>query len=224
MTAQFDVFMLTISGLFNLQLNQNVFMYQITDTPSTGAPEGLVTEFLETVLPTIAAIQSTDFNWYNAKAVNLFDAADLYEENIDVDGTRSPGSSAADQPSFLALGVKLQRGNARVRNGYKYFGGLIEGDVSNGLWNVGGAPQTNLQAALSTTLVAGGIDTFQPVIVAREQETKNFINKFGQTVSYTAYSLPKTQAEMDDKFAPVIQASVNPQVTTMRSRKVGHGV
>lgn len=219
-----DVFMLTASGRFNLQLCQNVFFYQITDAPTPGAVEGLVTDFISDVLPAIAAAQSTDYTWFNVKAVNLFDAADLYEEGIDVDGTRSPGSSAADEPSFLALGVLLRRGNARVRNGYKYFGGLVEADVSNGVWIVGGAVEANLEAALIANLNPGSVDIFRPVIVKRVRTTVNTINSFGQTVSHYAYSLPASQAEMDDNWASVVQASVNEQVTTMRSRKVGRGV
>lgn len=219
-----DVFMLTTSARYYMQLIQNVFFYRITDTPSTGAPEGLVTDFISDVLPAIAAVQSSDLNYFSVKVVNIFDAAELYEEGIDVDGSRGTGTDTDDGATFLALGVLLRRSNARVRNGYKYFAGLVEGDISNNVWILGGAAQANLEAALAADLNPGSVDNFEPVIVKRVRTTVNTVNGFGQTVSHYQYSLPVSQVEMDDNWATVAQASVNLQLTTMRSRKAGHGV
>lgn len=210
-----DVAKLTVTGSSLGQVNQNVFFYRITDVPTAGWAEGLATEFISEVLLEIRKVQSANFVWNAIQVVNIFDAADLYEEGLNLVGTGS-NVAAEMMPSYCAFGFRLQRGNAQVRNGRKMIGGMAEEAQVNGGITTGFRVNADLAAAaMAQELVAGAVDYFSPIIVGRVEYTTD--------EGKQAYRLPVTQAEMAANWAYVISAQYR-SITTMNSRKVGHGI
>lgn len=211
-----DMIQLTLSGEYLEQTVMNIFFYRVADTPTEDYLEGLATEFQETVLTPLAAATVTELTWDSIRCLNIFSGDEFITSDITPSGG-SVNTGNAILPSFVAAGYKLIRANARVRNGYKYFAGLDAVWVSEN--NFSGAYlalAANVEAGLEADLVAGGgLDTFEPAIVGRVRE--------GTEGDYT-YRLPVSQVEMGTKWSTVNGAQVNPNVTTERSRKEGHGI
>lgn len=215
MAVEGDIAKLTVTGSCLGQVMQNVFFYRCEDAPTAGWAEGLATEFVGDVLLNIRLIQSAHFVWNGIQVVNLFDAADLYENPLNLVGTGS-NTGVELMPAFAAYGFRLQRGNAQVRNGRKMIGGMAEEAQTGGGITAGFRINADIAAdAMAVTLTAGLTDVFKPVIVGRVP----YVTPAGDH----AYRLPETQAEMGVKWAYVIAAQYR-SITTMNSRKVGHGI
>jgi hypothetical protein len=223
MAAVGDMIQVTAEGLWLGQLNQNVFFYRIEDAPTATWYDGVAEEFEDEVLLTVRNIQSPSFTWVRLVVRNLFNAGETYEYAVSVAGTRACDAGAAAEASFMAAGFKLVRANARVKHGYKYFGALCEGDVSGNLFTLVGATTDTVEAGLAAPLVAGGVDTFKPVIVGRIMTVVASPTTLNPNNLIRRYKLPVSQAAMADNWAYVREAVVNPYITTMRSRKAGHG-
>lgn len=224
MTAIGDVFQVTLSATYLGQLINNVFMYRINDTPSTGAVQGLVTDFISDMLPTIQTLQDDSLAYIRVTAINLFDPSDLWEEALAVYGTQACVAVTASSPSFLAIHTRLIRDNARVDNGAKYWAGLCENFVSENAIVGLDSPLNLLDTQLAADLNPGSVDTFQPVLVKRVRTTASRVNSFGQTVSYYKYRLPNSSAEMDDNWSIIRSAQSSRVVSHMLSRQAGRGI
>lgn len=218
-----DVYQLTTSARYLEQLVQNVFFYRVEDTPTPTAVEGLISEFIDEVIPPLIALQNSTLNYFNVAAVNLFDKSDILEVATDIDGGVACSSPDTVSPSFVAAHFKLVRDNARVRNGSKYVAALCEGYLQGNSIVGQDAQLEDIADAFAATLTAGGVDSFRPVIVARVRTTASRINRFGQTVSYYKYALPESQSQMGNKWAYVREAQGSTDVSHMDSRQKGRG-
>lgn len=224
MAATGDVYMLTDSGVWQGELNQNVYFYRIEDAPTATAAEGLATAWVDEVLPLVRAFQSNTFEHTKIHVVNLFDLADVYEETISLLGTITCTSPTALTPSFVAARFGLTRDNARVRNGAKYYSGICETNVNGNLFTGLSSAFTALADELIDPLVAGVTDTFRLVLVKRTRVVVPDPTPLNPDNRKYAYSLPTSQEEMGDLWAYVRSASQDGYVSHMDSRQRGRGV
>jgi len=211
-----DVAKLTVSATYLGQMCQNVFFYRIQDAPTETWYEGLAFEFLAEVLDAIREVQATQYVYTGISIVNLFNAAELYEEPLAVTGKLTAAANTL-LPSYVSLSFKLLRSNTFVRNGRKQIGGLPEVLIDGNSLAAGYAGQVaSIDVALAEVLNPGlGADLFAPVIVGRVPYTTS--------EGRDAYRLPESQAEMGTNWAQINLAQfVRP--STMNSRKVGHGI
>jgi len=211
-----DVIQLTLQGTFQSSIWMNVFYYISEGSISAGYLTGITTEFQAVVLDAMADAQTDLVDYVSLRALNIFSGDELVVAPLTPpDGNVTPSTGAG--ASFLAANYKLIRSNARVRHGQKYLTGLQESWFeANDLQAAYLTLASAVSAAFAATLVAGLTDEFVPVIVGRIEYTTSGGNQ--------AYRLPTSQAEMDDKWAYVSSAIVNPLLTTERSRKLGHGI
>ena len=120
-------------------------------------------------------------------------------------GTRPIGSSQVS-PSFLAITVAEKGVSAgRSRSGRFFLGGSFESDID-----------TNDHTAAYVALVQGYCNLL----------TTRYITPSASSFQLVTHSrlLAATGVSCEVSSTPVQQLVVNPRVTTMRSRKVGHGL
>lgn len=211
-----DILHVTLRAEWQLQTIINTFFYRFQDTPSAGWKDGFASEFRETVVDAMRPVQATNLVYLDFYVRNIFDGDEFTEELTGVTGTN--GSAAQRLPSFVAAHIKLTRGNNRVRHGHRYVAGQTEDHTVGQTWEP--SYQTFLQAtadAMASELNAGGgVDVWAPVIVGRVIQPR--VDK------PPVYRLPVSQAEMADDWAYITGARADTRVTTMRSRKAGHGI
>lgn len=196
----------------------NVYYYSCDDNPTTGYLDGLSTEWQETVLPAVRALQHVLLTHVGLRLENIFNG-DLLEiaYATPLPGTQATGTTIAEAtPSYTAMVFSLKRQNTRVRNGRKSIAGLPEGFISGNNIVSATTALANIAAAMGSQLVAaGGLDAWTPAIVGRVPYTTVEGNP--------AYRLPTSQAEMDDNFSLVDNVSSSTVISTMNTRKPGRG-
>lgn len=211
-----DVLQVVLRAEYQLQTVLNTFFYRVMDAPSPGWQAGFIAEFRETVLDPMRNVQVPSLVYKDIYVKNIFDGEEFTSEIPTITGLN--GSAAQRLPSFIAAHVKLTRGNNRVRHGHKYIAGQTEDHTVGQTWEP--SYQTFLQAAadgMAAELNAGGgVDIWKPCIVGRIAQPQ--LNKPPK------YRLPVSQSEMADQWAYITGARADTAVTTMRSRKAGHGV
>lgn len=211
-----DVIQVTLAATWQAVQCLSVYYYRVVDAPTAGYLTGLSTEFQSQVLTAYAPTQIIGETFDSLRLLNIFTGDEL------IVGTLTPagGSAAATgdmAPSFTAANIRLIRANARVRNGRKQVPLTRELDYVGNFLSAGIQTVLNTFAAtLDNQLVAGGIDTFDPVIVGRVP----YVTASGRT----AYRLPSTIEEMGDNWSVVAGATLVNRVTTMNSRKFWRGV
>lgn len=224
MPVQGDVYKLTTHATWHGQVNQNVYFYRAEDDPTAGIAQGLATEWIEEILPLLVPMQADSFNYNRVHVVNLFDAADVYEEIIDIDGEQACGGVATEAPSFNAQRATLVRDNARVKNGAKYYGGLCEQNISGDSVVGLTSAQTAFAAELAEPIFAGIIDELRLVLVKRTRVVVPDPNTLNPDNLKYAYGLPESQSEMGNLWAYVREVAFSPDVSHMDSRQKGKGV
>lgn len=211
-----DILQVNLRAEYQLQTILNTFFYRVMDAPSAGWKDGFIAEFRETVLDPMRLCQVPALVYKDIYVRNLFDGDEFTSDIPTVTGTN--GSEAQRLPSFIAAHVKLTRGNNRVRHGHKYIAGQTEDHTAGQTW--GADYQVMLQGAaagMAAELNAGGgVDVWKPVIIGRIVQPQ--LNKPPK------YRLPVSQEEMGQDWAYITGARADTAVTTMRSRKAGHGV
>lgn len=211
-----DVLQVNVRAQYQLQTVLNTFFYRVMDNPSTGWRDGFLTEFKDTVLTPMRVAQVPDVGYRDIYVRNIFDGEEFTDDIPTLTGTN--GSTLQRLPSFIAAHIRLTRGNNRVRHGHKYLAGQTEDHTAGQIW--GADYQVMLQNVadgMASDLNAGGsVDVWKPVIVGRILQP--------QTDKPPFYRLPTSQAEMGENWAYVTGARADTAVTTMRSRKAGHGV
>lgn len=134
---------------------------------------------------------------------NLTDGVTFAEYAENVSGLA--GGNA--MPSFVSIGVRLNRSSKITRNGYKRIAGISENEVSNNDFVVAPAFQSEIEDMFSLSVefdnVSNSPDPYlmETVIVGRT------LNGSG------VYELDLS------KINPVLSAVLNPQVTSQVSRK-----
>ena len=216
MASQFDVFQVVLKGTILGQTFLNAFYYRLEDAPSPGHFSGLLNTFDATVVAPYVAQTTVNVTFDTITAKNIFTG----DEGSIIPVKRIGERVGAGQvlPSFMAAHVKLIRGNNRVRHGHKYVVGLCENDSDGNVWTSASMAFTQVLAnSFAAQLNAGGVvDVFKPVILGRI--------RYNPEPGKFAYRLPTSVEEMGDQWSYVTAALVSPGVTTMRSRKEGHGV
>lgn len=211
-----DVIQLTVTTntLGNVALN--VYYYKIEDTPTDTYLQGLVNEFMETVLTPFAATQTGNTTIVSIYAKNIF-SGDEYTDSTPTPAAGTRTHSGDGCASFIACAIKLIRENARVRHGRKMIFVPLESDIVGNLFAGSFVTLATTYAnSLDDSLDAGGIDLFVPVIVGRVPYTTS--------EGKEAYRLPVSQAEMADNWSEVGGALVINRVTSMNSRKFWRGM
>lgn len=213
-----DIVQLVLTGTNVGETSQNVHFYRLEDVPTAGYLDGLMDSFETNVLPKYAAVATTVVTFTQLYAKNIFSGDEAFlsplTPAIGVDGA---GSAS---PSFVAASIKLVRQNARVRHGRKSVGGSSENDFVTQSWTPGYLVKLQTLAdALADSLNPGLTDLFAPVIVGRVFEAYDpLVPAVGR------YRLPVDQVEMADNWSYFTSAIASPTVSTMNSRKIGHGI
>lgn len=205
-----DVYQIIDNQVLQGQVCQNVYFYRVAEVgaPSDAAADVLVA-FQEDVFPLILAVQPTDVEHTSIRVVNLFNPSDAIEELVDDTGTLGVGDVHA---TFAAYGIRLVGDNAAVRSGSKRIAGALENASTDGVLDDATiiAALDDLAAQLAVGLLFGSLDggDLVPVVVGRILE--------GLT-----YRLPENSGEA--VLSDIVDALVNPLITSQVSRKVGVG-
>lgn len=184
---------------------QDVCMVWTITTENPSGPFDL-NEFLEKLRdyigPIINGAQVGSISNNNIAIENLTDGVSFSE----VAWTGAGLVVGVGMPSFVAAGIRLNRGNKTTRNGYKRVPGMAEDIITGGVFD-GSFITTSLTPlatafSTATVLTASGGETVQvaPVIIGRNA---------------AGFDLTRVQ--------PVVSATINPNATTQNSRKVGSG-
>lgn len=205
-----DVYQIVDTQIQQQQTCLNVYYYKVTSESITdNKAADVVTAYITTVLPAVAATQDDDVTHTSVSAKNIFDDTDAHEELISVGGGLGTGEILG---TFEAVGFRLIGDNASVRNGAKRYPGITESGVTDGV-----ITQTALITALNALAAVLFADlpwgllaaeVLIPVIVKR--------NKVGS--EYELPTSPETAV-----LSHIIDALWSPVVTSQVSRKVGRG-
>ena len=210
-----DIIQIVLRGTNQGETWLNAFYYRQQDTATETYLSGVASEFENVVIDALASFAPPAITFDQVNLRNIFDGNELVVIPSVTTGARTiPGEMCA---SFIAAHCKLVRGNNRVRHGHKYVVGAYEGDVAGQVFTTGAMGYLNaIAAAFKQQLYPGLVDLFLPVIVGRVA--------YQPEPGRSAYRLPVSQTEMGNRWAYVTDASFSREVTTMRSRKAGHGV
>lgn len=196
----------------------NVYFYQqqAAFVPLSGTTaQALADEWVETILPVIAAVQNTDLTHVEVRVRNLFDDTD---QGVAVAGVAGQYAGTNGLSTFAAAGLTLNTDNAAVRPGSKRIAGLVEEQQSDGVIVESTAIGLldDIAEALAAPITGGLIitdDIMFPIVVKRVRS--------GSPGAYE-YRLPENSGEL--VFGLVIEALVKLIVTSQVSRKIGIGV
>lgn len=209
MAAIGDVFQVIDEQLMFGQTMLNVYFYKVLSASVTdNNAESVANAFETTVIPDVAACQSTDIVHVAIHVQNLFDVSDKFDAAISVPGTAVMDSAGA----FEAYPFRLVGNNGAVRNGAKRIAGvgtdaITDGVVTDmGILGSLGTLATTMQSILNWGLLAA--EELAPVIVKRILEDGE-------------YRLPETALEA--VLSTIVDAIFNPVVTSQVSRKIGIG-
>jgi len=210
-----DIVQVSFAGRWQAQVVRNVYYYRVDDTPTGGYLTGLLTEFQSSVHTAFMATQMNQFQASSIQLLNLF-SGDILETLSPTPAVGTRTISGDLQPTFMAVSVQLTRANDRVRTGRKSVPIPAEGDnTANTLVGTFATSLAAYAALLDDVLQPGGVDDFTPVIVGRI--------KYTTPQGKTAYRLPESQAEMGDRWSPIIGARVVARPSTQNTRKEGKG-
>lgn len=189
----------------------NTWTYQVTGTFSGISAGAVANAYWQAVKATYRGVIADQYNpYFSAVSVRVLDdpLGDYGEYSVPTGeraGTRSAGTGDL-APVFLATGVRLTVDTRVTKPGQKRFGGLMEGDLTNGV--VSGSVVAAIDALMTVaaigTLTLGspalGMDLL-PVVVRRNPTT----------------GLPTASQAITGYL-------VNIQVTSQNTRKIGRGV
>ena len=192
------------------QRTMNVWQYEVGGALGDIDPEGLASAWWSFVSPAYRAMVGTVFGdaFFSVLLRDLSDPTGVaLELPIPVGqrvGTRSMGTQPEEQPSFLAVGVRLTVATRATRPGQKRFGFLLELDTyQNGITSGMMGLVTTFMNGMDHEIVlaAPSLGTsLHPVVVRRAAD--------GSIAA----------------FQRVTGHVVNPNSTTQNSRKAGRGI
>lgn len=85
--------------------------------------------FVNSIMPDIELLWTLAFTSVDLVCFNLGDPTDFHTQSgAGLDGARA----GANEPTFVAAGVRFPSLNRLIRSGHKRFGGLIETDITDG--------------------------------------------------------------------------------------------
>lgn len=189
----------------------NTWTYLVTGTFSGISAGAVANAYWQAVKATYRGVIADAYNpYFSAITVRVLDdpLGDYGEYSIPTGeraGTRVGGGGDL-APVFLATGVRLTVDTRVTKPGQKRIGGLMEGDITNGV--VSGSVITTIDALMSVAAAgvltlgvpALGMDLL-PVVVRKDPTT----------------GIPTAHQEITGHL-------VNIQVTSQNTRKIGRGV
>lgn len=150
------------SNLFGQDMT-NVFHY--ADPLGTGTAEDLANIFSTVHLAAIQLAVSGDVSFTRIDVINYVNTGDFYSLPISETGT----VSGSTMPSYIAASLQYIRSDRSVRNGFKRFAGVMEGDtIDNDLSSTAITRYTNLALVLEDPLISGS-NVYDPVILRSEK-------------------------------------------------------
>jgi len=205
-----SILQFAVGGVIYGQRVMNVWHYEIATQQGTPNIVNYAEAWWNHVKDEYRAIPAAQYdtaflNIHAVEADNLTgEAGDFPIPAGERAGTRS-NQSTTFSPSFLAAGAKLNVATRATRSGQKRFYGLVEADVTDGILQ--SAVVTAIGALLSVmtstlTLGAPALGGGLRCVVARKDAVSGLVTA---TQNVTGFS-------------------VNPQVTTQNTRKIGRGV
>lgn len=209
-----DIVQVHLRGQRGTAVWRLIFHYQMMDVPTPGYLTGLLTEFKTVVLTPLAATLGNVYTFVSLQALNIF-SGDILEQTTfsPANGTRA---GTTDTPLQEAAMYLLARANNRVRHGRKMLPIPFKSDMTDPTFAVAYTTlAATLANAIKTDLNPGTVDLMTPTIVGRV--------KYTTPLGRIAYRLPVSQAEMSDKFSPVVDCRLINRPTTMNTRKFWRG-
>lgn len=196
---------MAIGDIYELVHDQRLFgqqvlnRYHYENINVSGDADGLATAFFLDVMPFIQAFQVEAVTYQRLIVINLDDDTDFTE--FDLTGNGGQKVAAQPMPSFVAASLTLLRSSRSVRNGFKRYAGLDEGEVN----------QNSLTAAAITDLEA--------IAQALENPIDNTFNEEWVLRIYGGV----TPNRPTPVVVPISSVSVSAVVTSQTSRKPGVG-
>ena len=155
-------FRLVLASIQNGVQGYNVFYYE--RTAGTAGAAALSTAFRSTVCPAIRALISTSVTQQQLDVANLSDPTDFNTATIGIAGTRG----GEYLPPYCCWTYRFNRSRRDMRNGWKRFAGISEGDQGNGIIS---APMVGIANTLASSMNANQTDgagtTWRPVLYAK---------------------------------------------------------
>lgn len=207
-----DYYQINSRQTFTTTTLENVYFYESLDAGTSS--DELAQLFIDDVLPSVRAVQSSEIVHVLVKVENLFNPSDFTQAVINFPGTF--GAAVDALPPHDAISFTLRPSTKIVRPGGKRYAGLTEQSQDNGV--IADAALVILLEALRFALIeilkdlATGLDDhYRPIIVKRILE--------GVEPDIT-YRLPENQGEA--QHADVIQSDYSLFVRTQNSRRLGN--
>lgn len=215
-----DLYELTDVQVLQSQTINNVYFYEqdldfVTTNPTRA--QSLVEAWIAQKIPYIVDLQIQDLVHTSVRCRNLFDPSDTYEALVSIPGNR-PTVSLSYMPTFVALRADLATTNSAVRDGSKFYAGVPEEVVTDGvitdtsMLTFMGAAEAELEAAVDIGTVIQD-PVFVPIVIKRVRS--------GSPGAYT-YRLPETSVEAVVSRLAVVLFDV--LVTSQVKRKIGVGI
>lgn len=120
-------FRIVATGVVNSVVCKNVFWYKATDSAAIAGD--LADVFVANVLPAIATVQSSDFEWTALDTYNLVTPSNFDTRAVSIPGDRSNLA----MPNFVCWYIRYYRSTTLTANGRKSIAGVSEGDVTDGV-------------------------------------------------------------------------------------------
>lgn len=199
-----DILRYTFKGTYLGQEIINVFFWRIKETDDNNVSlfatcDEISAQFRSQVLNLL----SEKLNYTSIEVDNLTDGLEYAEYGMDISGT----SLADAMPSYVCLGVKLNRLSKVTRNGSKRFCGVTENKATDNIHLYAPAEVSGVQSFCGAVRVLADYDgtthfvQLEPVIVGR---TKNASGVYELDLS---------------RVNTVVSASVKTNLTTQNTRK-----
>lgn len=187
---------------------ETVWFYE--RTAGAGGSADLAVLWGEEIGALINALQTTNIKNYSVDVINLGDLEDF----IALPWVGTGVVEDDTMPPYVAYGYTTKLNTRAVRHGGKRVSGVPETGATNGV--VTAAPvlanMETLRLAMFAEL-AGGDDTFLPIVVKRVREEVADT----EPQQYT-YRLPETDGEL--VFGEIVVALTSPNLTSQVSRKL----
>lgn len=179
------------------QLAYNIFQYEVVSEVGLGVSMlEFLTQFVVDIVTPVSQLQSELYIWQSLTGKTL----DPFDEVADHTFSQAGIGTGEPLPAFMAMSFKLNRLSPITRPGYKRFGGVSEGSLTDALWTFDVGDLVAVEEALADPIAVSGDDgsiTVRPVIIGR--------------TALGTYDFARVN--------PVTSASLQPAPTTQNSRK-----
>lgn len=164
-----DILMISDVQTYLEQQMLNVYFYRVLSADVDADLENVAQAFELQVATEVAVVQHEGVSHPWIIVRNLTDGISIWEEPTTIIGTNAGGSA---EPSFTALGFRLNRSTAATRHGSKRIGGVPDSViVGNGVASGTVTTLNDIATAMASNIsidAGAGVDfEAEPVIVGR---------------------------------------------------------